>query len=373
MLRLARGMRVFTALAALLLLLPAACTAQSESPQAEQTTASSTIKERAFSVAGVSGFDPPWIEFATRDRGYALFTSCGPDSCQAVLFSTDDGARTWKGRKHPQPVARNQQMYVTGADDVVLLAEPGAWYVSRDGAVSWQRFAYAEGVLPPGYPMGDGGRFYVDDSGTIRDSTDRAARFAPAPRGATLLSNAPDGSLWLAGQRDGLPVTWIGQSGPDSWQPVAVPQQGRPVLRARVAISADGKDTWLVAEPEPLERSGGTARARGSVLKATGLPLIWLFHHHSWVPVTTAGMYENPTWSYAATPAGGGLLLVSGPDGLTFLRDRVVATAAQPVLGWVGQLRDGTLAGRAAHGNAVYVSSGTGAAREWTKVVLSGA
>jgi hypothetical protein len=148
-------------------------------------------------------------------------------------------------------------------------------------------------------------------------------------------------------------------------------QDGRSIHAARVAVSADGKDTWLIAYQEPLSRGGGTALARGSVLKATGLPLIWRLIDHFWVPVPTAGIDERPTWSYSAAPAGGGLLLVSGPEGVEYLRDRVVETAPHPVLEWVHQLRDGTIVGRAPRSEAVYLSPGTGSARNWIKVVLS--
>ena len=80
-------------MAAVLLVLPVACGAQSRSPQATQTTASSTIEERAFSVPGTSKYERPWIEFATRDRGYALFTSCGPDSWAGEFGAGTNGSR----------------------------------------------------------------------------------------------------------------------------------------------------------------------------------------------------------------------------------------------------------------------------------------
>lgn len=362
-------MRYFSALAALLLL--AACTPPKDMTVSERPA----IEERAFTVQGASGFDGPWIEFATRDHGYAMFTSCGSDSgsgsCKALLFSTDDGAKTWQAREHPQPVARNQQMYVTGADVVVLLSEPDAWYVTHDGAKTWQRSAYVEGKQPPEYPMGDNGRFYVDDAGVLHDKKEPGKQ-RQVPEDAALVANGAGGVLWLSGHRDGSPVTWVGRSGPDSWEPVPVPkQEGRPVFLARVAISADGKDTWLIAEQEPVGGGGGTLRARGSLLKATGLPLIWRLANGSWVPVSTAGIVEKPTWSYSAAPAGEGMLAVSGPDGLAYLRDVLVRLEPEPVLGWVGQLRDGALFGQAPNAEAVYLSSGKNAAGNWTKVVLS--
>ncbi|HEX6683392.1 MAG TPA: hypothetical protein VF062_11380 [Candidatus Limnocylindrales bacterium] len=365
-------MRTSTALAALLLL--AACTPQIQSPPATLPAPAhgGIIEERVTQVAGVSGFDGPWIEFANRDHGYAMFTMCTADACTARLFSTVDGAKSWKGREHPQPVAKNQQMYVTGPETVVLLSEPDAWYITRDGAASWQRVAYTQGVQPPEYPAGDGGRFYLEDSGAIRDLRDPKAHL-PAPEGATWLTNSPTGDLWLTGEKGGAPLTWFAEREPNTWRPVPVPQQaGRPVFSARVTTSADGKDTWLIADQEPAPAgSGGTARARGLALKATGLPLIWRFVNLTWVPVPTSGIDERPHWSYSAASAGDGMIVVSGPEGLTYLRDRVVHSAPNPVLGWVGRLRDGTLFGQATHNEAVYLSSGTGSARDWIKVVLA--
>jgi hypothetical protein len=357
-------MRFIAALTAVTLL--AACTPRSAPPQA---TTSGPVEERVFSVAGASGYDGPWIEFATRDRGYALFTSCAADSCKGLLFSTVDGGRTWKPREHPQPTAKNQQMYVADADTVVLMAEPDAWYVTRDGGNQWRRSAFAGGTPPPEYPFGDGGRFYVDDSGALRDRDHPGAQ-RRAPQGGYWLTNGPGNDLWLAGQLDGQPVTWRSRSGPDSFAQIPVPrQEGRSVMGARVGVSTDG-DTWLIADPEPLNAGrDATARARGSILKATGVPLIWRLVDSSWVPVPTASVEEKPAWAYSATPAGGGLLLISGPEGLVQVRDRVVGTVREPVLGWIGQLRDGTLIGRDTRDFAVYLSAGPAAG--WTKVVLS--
>jgi hypothetical protein len=322
------------------------------------------------------GFEPLSVEFADVRRGYALFVRCRA-LCDARLFHTADGGRTWRPREHPRPEAKNHQLYTGGGQVVVLLAEPHSWYVSGDGGASWQPRPYdARGDAPVEYHSAYG-RYYTDcpESGTrcaIRDWTATSwRRDMPAELSAARsLTNGPDGRVWLSGVDGGRIVTAVGQAGGGLTR-IGVPEQrGRALWNARVAISADGRDVWLVADQEPAGGGGGGGPATRSLArKGTGLPLLWQYRGDSWVPRPITGVEENPNWPYSVAPAGGGLLVITGPE-LTGYLDGGAYTpvAGAPRLDWVGQLPDGTLLGHDNQPGVTYLSPGTGAPRVWTVV-----
>lgn len=326
-------MRQITAVVTLMLL--TACTPGAAQPVPPEPAAPASIsqveagvEERRTALKVPSDFDDPWIEFGSIDRGYALFTKFLTGRHEAMLFSTSDGGKSWVARTHPQPVApKGHQMYVVDAKKVVLMAEPDAWYISHDGATTWERRPYAEGVVP--------------------------VEYQPP-------TNPPG---WIAEVRSGVPVTRL------NGREINVPKQDdRMLFNARVVVSADGKDTWLIGQPDPTD--GVTAGPTGLVLKGTGLPVIWRFTNDAWVPVRTGTMKEDRGWPYSAAPAGDGLVLLVGPDGPGYFDG-----AWQPIKGlggmaWIGQAVDGTLVGRSGT-IGVFLSAGNGRNRSWIKVVLS--
>ena len=337
--------------------------------------AAAAVEERVTALDVPAGFDRPWVEFATAEHGYAMFPQCGLGRCEVRLFSTEDGGRTWQSRAHPQPIAGNQQMHVTGEKTVVLLSEPDAWYVSGDGGVSWERRPYREGEPPAEYPFGhDAGPFWLDcgrDNERPCVIRDRAGASRPAPGGYNVLTNGHNGTVWLTGVRGGRPITQLREMGSGVVKDIAVPEQpGRPVYAARVLVSTDGQDSWLVADQDPLGVGGGTAVMRGSVLKGTGLPLVWRLSGGAWKPEPLTGVDEKPNWPYSVAPAGRGMLIISGPEAALYFGTGPLKIAGMPRLDWITLLREGTIFGQAEAG-VVYLGVGTGAERKWIKVVPS--
>ncbi|GAA4723492.1 hypothetical protein Prum_085090 [Phytohabitans rumicis] len=363
----------------MLVLATAACTAQRPEPSLPVPAETAHLTARLDVPAG---YAPLSVEFADARRGYALFVRCGGERCEARLFGTEDGGRSWRARTHPRPQAKNHQIYVGGGPVVVLLAEPHAWYVSRTGAATWQSRPYdASGVPPADYHSADG-QFYLDcpEKGgcAFRDWTapDWHQDVPADLDSARSLTNGRDGRLWLAGVDGGRAVTAYGKSA-GHFTPLAVPEQpGGTIWNARVATSADGRDVWLVADQEQAS-SGGQGGGRLAVRhaaarKGTGLPLIWQLQGGSWVPRPITGITQERRMPYAVAPAGGGLLAITGPDVSGYLDGGAyIPSPGMPRLDWVGQLPDGTLYGRDNQPGMTYLSTGTGARRTWTAVKVT--
>ena len=364
-------------LALTLLVAAAAC-----GPDGKPTPAAAppSVAEVAVDVGLPDGFTPLSVEFGDARQGTALFTRCG-ELCEARLFHTADGGRTWQPRRHPRPEAKNHQLYAGAGAVVVLLAEPHAWYVSRDGGASWQARPYdAAGATPVEYQSAYG-RYYLDcpqDDGrcAIRDWTagpDWRREVPPELSAARLLTNGRDGRTWLSGVEGGRIVVAVGRDG-GGFTPIAVPEQpGRTVWNARVMISADGRDVWLVADQEPLGGAGGgLLPGRALARKGTGLPLLWLYEGDAWVPRPITGVEEKGTWPYSVAPAGGGVLVLAGTERTGYLDGGAYSPApGAPKLDWVGQLPDGTVLGRDNQPGVNYFSPGTGATRTWSTVELN--
>ncbi|BCB90487.1 beta propeller repeat protein [Phytohabitans suffuscus] len=367
------------ALSLALLAAAAACRPDAAPPAATPSTpaAAPPPAEVVVDVGLPDGFEPLSVEFGDARQGYALFVRCR-GRCEARLFHTMDGGRTWRPRAHPRPEADNHQLYAGAGPVVVLLAEPHSWYVSRDGGASWQPRPYdARGGTPAEYHSAYG-TFYLDcpDSGArcaIRDWTAGTAWREEPPvelAAARSLTNGRDGRVWLSGVDGGRIVTAVGRIGA-GFTRLAVPEQpGRAVWNARVAVSADGEDVWLVADQEPSGGSGGgSAATRALARKGTGLPLLWQYQDGSWVPRPVTGVEEKPNWPYSVAPAGGGLLAIAGPERTGYLdRGAYLPADRAPRLDWVGQLPDGTLLGRDNRPGVNHLSHGTGASRSWATV-----
>jgi hypothetical protein len=349
-------------------------------PDADRPAAPPSPTEVVVDLGLPEGFEPLSVEFADASHGYALFVRCRA-LCEARLFHTADTGRTWRPREHPRPEAKNHQLYTGGGKVVVLLAEPHSWYVSRDAGASWQPRPYDGGGATPAEYHSAYGRYYMDcpESGAagcaIRDWTAGPTwrREVPAELAAARsLTNGGDGRLWLSGVDGGRIVTAVGAAG-GGFTRLAVPEQaGRPVWNARVMISGDGRDTWLVADQEPLGGSGGGGRSSARALKGTGLPLLWQLQADSWVPRAVTGIEEKGGWPYSVAPAGGGLLAITGPELTGYLDGGAYSPApGAPRLDWIGQLPDGTLYGRDSSPGVTYLSSGSGSARSWSTVEVN--
>jgi hypothetical protein len=170
--------------------------------------------------------------------------------------------------------------------------------------------------------------------------------------------------------KDGQPATVVSRRGAQDFAEVAVPKQpGRPLYMARVVVSHDGKDVWLLGDQEDMNATGGGKSVmRGSVLKATGLPLVWRLEGNAWVPKPIRGIEEKTGWPYSVVPVGGGALIVATMDQAGYVKDGYHQVPGMPSLDWVGLLRDGTLTGSVSQPGAVYLGEGRETDRTWIKI-----
>ncbi|GAA2701792.1 hypothetical protein ACFY2R_00560 [Micromonospora olivasterospora] len=313
------------------------------------------VEVREVRVAVGRRYDPPFVDFVTADRGYALFAACdhrppGRD-CPAQLYSTVDGGRSWRHLRHPHPVADNHQLYTAG-NLLLVLAGDGDWYTSTNGGGT---FAHTRGEQAPASWRAAQGRFQIDESDgrVVRWAGQRAEPLPAQPPlpGLNTVGEA-GGLLVAAGVQDGRPRAAISLDGGRTWSDTPVPGSATDLHVLFVRSSPDG-EAWLV----------GDRPDRG------GFPSVWRFQGE-WVPVRADGHPEEIT---SVAPIGGGLLAVNGPAGCG-----VVAEGRYHALGWppgrdhyLMVLPDGTLAAR---GPAdVLLATGRYADRRWVRVLLEAA
>lgn len=333
--------------------------------------AAAVVSERTAEVDVPAGWFP-FVEYADAKRGYALFTDCGSAApCAGLLFATADGGATWQPRRMPVKEDRNIQLYVDGPELVTIWAEDEGYHTSRDGGRS---FSFGSEV-PRDYRAASGLRYGVDYTAHEPVLLDwQTGRPVPLPAGyeggGAVVTR--DGAIWLtrfAPDKE----TARSVDGGRTWQRLTVPEQpGRKLFMLMPRISPTG-DAWLVGEQDPMSPlGGGTSVLRGSVLKGTGLPLLWQLVDGAWRPRPIEGLKEQPNFSYSVAPAGDGLLAIAGPDGLGYLADRYVEVPGTPRLDWVGLLPDGTLFARQNAPGEVYLGTGHGWQRDWVKATLAG-
>ncbi|HCT79479.1 MAG TPA: hypothetical protein DGT23_23530 [Micromonosporaceae bacterium] len=314
------------------------------------------------------GYEPQ-LEFYDSANGYALFVKWEQQrKAEAILFRTKDGGATWQKLTHPRPVAENQQLYAAGPQDVVLWAEPHGWYVSQDSGDSWQETKEDQTST-------DFGRFFIDygpgyaGPALIRDR-EQPGQTSPVPPGFEHARLTNDSArVWLAAVKNGQPITT--RRGTGDFEPVSVPKQpGRDAIHARVDIAAG--DVWLIAEQDSVMTSSGTRGvARASVLKGTGLPLVWQLVNGAWVARPFTGIEEKPGWPYSVAPVGDGALIVAGGGQTGYFRGGFYPVLNMQNLDWVSALPDGTVLGRTNRAGTVYLGQGTGMARNWVRVEVS--
>jgi hypothetical protein len=233
---------------------PAGASSPSMGEPAQATPPQTVGHERVVQVALPAGFDPPQIEFADAENGFAMFNRCAPDSCEARLFSTTDGGVSWQARVHPRPMAKNHQLYLGRGRTVGLLAEPHAWYVSRDFGATWGGRPYTvDGDPPTEYAEAPDGQFYLAcsyQSGSkcvIRDATAGPQWQWALPAGfeqGPSLTNGKDGRVWLATVQAGAPVISVSQIGTRAFQRLAVPPQPGRKVWAAWSRSRTGPTRW---------------------------------------------------------------------------------------------------------------------------------
>jgi hypothetical protein len=309
---------------------------------------------RQVRVAVPQRYDQPTIEFVDADHGYALFATCdgrppGRD-CPALLFSTRDGGRSWRGLRHPRPIAENQQLYAPKGL-LVLDAEPYGWYASTDGGVTFTHFP---GVAPPPVLVGADGRFQVTgNDGQVTRWDGRRLRPLAVQPGLPMVNAVAEagGLLMAAGAEGGRAYAAVSSDQGGSWQRTAVPAPDGAVGPVRVVVAPDG-EAWLIGERPDR----------------TGFPALWRYPGR-WESVRAAG---HPGRVRSVAPIGGGRLAVTGPDGVGVVVDGRYERVTWP-LGpehYLGLLGDGTLLARAP--DEVVLGVGPANNRRWIRVTLIG-
>lgn len=204
---------------------------------------------RAGRVAVAARYDDPLMEFSDAGHGWALFASCDggpPDrNCPALLFSTLDGGRSWLTVRHPRPVADNQQLY-TAPGLVTLEAEPHGWYTSTDGGASFVRSAGE----PPALRAAQGRFEFIDTTGRVGEWDGAALRPLAAQPPVPGMNNTVASSADLvvtAGVGDDGPYAAVSTDRGRSWQRTAVPAPDGTVAVLRARVAPDG-ELWLVGE-----------------------------------------------------------------------------------------------------------------------------
>ncbi|SCE68290.1 hypothetical protein GA0074695_0278 [Micromonospora viridifaciens] len=205
---------------------------------------------RIVRVAVSDRYDPPFIEFVDAERAYALFAACddrppGRD-CPALLYATRDGGRSWQALPHPRPVADNHQLDAPQGL-LVLTAEPFGWYASTDGGVT---FTHHPGVVPPPVLVGARGRFQVaEESGKVARWDGRRLRPLPVQPGLPMVNTVREAGdlLVAAGAADGRPYAAVSTDQGRSWQRSPLPAPDGEVGVLRVTSAPDG-EIWLIGE-----------------------------------------------------------------------------------------------------------------------------
>ncbi|GAA1635301.1 WD40/YVTN/BNR-like repeat-containing protein [Catellatospora bangladeshensis] len=352
---------------------PAAPAPATSAPVTDRSAppARAVVTERTVRVAGVPQGYQAFIEFADARHGYALFSDCptnGP--CRGgLLFASADGGATWQPRPVPDRDGHNLQLYVDGPQQLSLWSETNGYHLSRDGG---RTYTFAREV-PRDHRAATGVPFGVEYTSTEAVLTDyRTGKPVPLPDGyqgggATVTR---DGTIWLTRFDKGR-ETARSTDGGVTWQRLAVPEQpGRQLFALFVRVSPTG-DAWLIGEQDPMSSlGGGTSLLGGSVLKGTGLPLVWQLTGGAWRPRPIEGIREQPNHPYSVAPAGSGLLAIAGPEGVGYLADRYVAVPGTPRLDWIGVLPDGTLFGRQNVPGRIHLGRGDGWQREWVELTL---
>ncbi|WP_433530731.1 hypothetical protein ACQPYA_00875 [Micromonospora sp. CA-263727] len=343
---------------------PPAPTPPSPSPTGTRPFPESVGEIRHTRLAVPERYDQPHVEFVDADQGYALFAACdgqppGPD-CQALLFATPDGGRSWRRLRHPKPVADNHQLY-TVPGILALRAEPYGWWTSTDGG---HNFQHSPGETPPPQWQAAQGRIQlIGDSGRVGLWDGSALRPVPAQPpmpalntvaqtdGKTVSGDGTEyrGLVVAAGaSEDGRLHAAISWDEGRSWQRTPVPAPEGEVGRLRLAAVAG--DLWLIGERPDR----------------TGFPALWRFTARKWHLESTQGHPE----SGQVVPLGGGIAAVVGPRGAGAITEGRYVDLPWPLT--VGHhlrlLPDGTLV--AVTPDAVLLGTGIFADRTWTAVTL---
>lgn len=329
-------------------------------PPPAPAVSATAFEVRTAAVPAPSGYRRTTVEFSDAQHGSALYVRCsaptgGHNDCAAVLVVTQDGGRSWQRREHPEPLADNEQLYVGRDGTIVLLAEPGGWYVSHDYGRTFRASPY--GRVPVAYRTLEG-PYDICCAGDAAPVLRRFAGERPVPVAArppipgvlVAVGYRPTRDLWVASLDGGRPYTAYSTDGGVSWTVAAVPEPDGGLQSLRLQTSTDQLDLWLVGD-----------RDRST------FPAVWWLGARGW---------ERPAFigtppAYAATAAiGGGALAVTGPAGTGLLTGsgRYVVTD-WPAGDGLRTLADGTLLVTDDTHGRIWLGPGGPTDRRWVELV----
>lgn len=306
------------------------------------------------------------VEFTDAVRGYAQFIHCGnPDAvsvpaldCSAILLTTADGGRSWQRLRHPEPLAKDHQLYA-GAGTLALLAEPHGWYVSADAGRTF-RHEPVRAQQQPAAVRALNGRFQLCCDG---DSPPQIGewvgdRFRPVPAQRRLVNPTSvaydQGRLYVAGVAKGrVEASWSHDEG-RTWRATVVSEPEGELSRVQLAVGRG--DAWLIGygPDDP-----------------TVFPQLWRAREDRWEKVDVR---RHPRRLTSVVPLGAGLLAVTGPSGSGMVSVGDGAGVYNDV-NWpirdtnLRLLPDGTLLAGGSDGTA-WLGSGLFGDWRWIKLVL---
>jgi hypothetical protein len=309
--------------------------------------------ERHNRLAVLTGQRPQTMEFVDSSTGYLLFTGCS-NRCRGALFVTFDGGQSWVERPLPVQVADRLQLDVVDANTVVLTAEPGTWFVSRDTGRTFQEsqappkelFQAGGGHVQIRCPSGDRCPVQV-----VRDG--QAVPAQPALPGELRFATlGGDGRIWVVSVKD---------------------------KEANTAVSADGGRTWRRFGPAlPLAETGAVqltaAPDSGEVWLVAGAgsgPIaIYYADADRWRTVMVS-LNLGPGRVAAAAVGGGALATGSGEFGFVLSDGRWWPSDPPRRVAFLYALADGTVVAGSGPDD-VWLGTGTGPERHWEHVTVEG-
>ncbi len=300
-----------------------------------------------------AGYRQGAVEFADLGHGAALFTRCrGTADCAAVLLVTADGGTSWQARKHPQPLADSQQLYVGVDGTIVLLSAPYAYFVSTDRGVTFRKFPY--GTVPPVAYRALAGPYEIccdaDAAPSLRQAAGPAdvpvATTPPVPGRLAAVAH-PGADLWVAAVAQDRVATAVSADDGHVWTAVAVPDGSASSVQLLTAAG----DLWLIGDSD-----------------RQSFPALWRLVAGVWQPVVVR---NAPAAYQSAAALGAGLLAVSGPSGTGVVSAAGLYVPTDwPARGVLRPLGDGGLQLKDDVTGTYWLGQGAGAQWRWTELDL---
>ncbi|MGX6604472.1 hypothetical protein ACWKSP_20405 [Micromonosporaceae bacterium Da 78-11] len=307
------------------------------------------------------GYVQNTVQFVDRKRGYALFTKCGVplrsgthDDCRAALVTTTDGGVHWREVEHPEPVADSHRLLVGAEGTIALLAEPVAWYVSRDAGRTFARTPAVDGTPPAVHALTSAYEICCDPLPLLRRWVDgKPQTLDPGLSGrlSSVVERTVRRSVWVSDIDDGTPHTAFSVNEGRTWTPIAVDGVTDALLRSQLRTSPGGDDLWLL---------GWTAdRSR--------LAAVWWLDDRTWRRIR----FGRDTAYLAALAVGGNRLILTGPGGAIQLGpDQAERVADWPAGGVLRSLRGGGVQVDDVADGSTWLGAGDPATPAWTRIRL---